>query len=98
MNEPIPKIMTFRPTYDEFKDFKKYIEYIETQGAHKAGLAKVSQFLKFNIKITRKTPENTCNRLFTIYCCTVVQRKTCAGIRVATSMFVFTFWFEFVDL
>lgn len=70
MNEPIPKIMTFRPTYDEFKDFKKYIEYIETQGAHKAGLAKVSQFLKFNIKITRKTPENTCNRLFTIYCCT----------------------------
>lgn len=42
MEEPIPKIMTFRPTYDEFKDFKEYIKYIETQGAHKAGLAKVS--------------------------------------------------------
>lgn len=40
----IPKIMTFRPTWDEFKDFKKYMEYIESQGAHKAGLAKVSCF------------------------------------------------------
>ena len=37
----MPKIMVFRPTWEEFKDFKKYIEYIETQGAHKAGLAKV---------------------------------------------------------
>ncbi|XP_063702191.1 probable lysine-specific demethylase 4B [Culicoides brevitarsis] len=41
MTEPIPKIMTFRPTWDEFKDFKKYMQYIETQGAHKAGLAKI---------------------------------------------------------
>ena len=37
----IPKIMTFRPTWDEFKDFNKYIEYIESQGAHKAGVCKV---------------------------------------------------------
>ncbi len=36
------KIMTFRPTMEEFKDFGKYIAYIETQGAHRAGLAKVS--------------------------------------------------------
>ena len=36
-----PKIMTFTPTWEEFKDFKKYIEYIESQGAHKAGLARV---------------------------------------------------------
>uniref|UniRef100_A0A8C1LHK7 Lysine-specific demethylase 4B n=1 Tax=Cyprinus carpio TaxID=7962 RepID=A0A8C1LHK7_CYPCA len=35
------KIMTFRPTMEEFKDFGKYIAYIETQGAHRAGLAKV---------------------------------------------------------
>lgn len=35
------KIMTFRPTMEEFKDFKKYIAYLETQGAHRAGLAKV---------------------------------------------------------
>uniref|UniRef100_A0A8C1LHN9 Lysine-specific demethylase 4B n=2 Tax=Cyprinus carpio TaxID=7962 RepID=A0A8C1LHN9_CYPCA len=34
-------IMTFRPTMEEFKDFGKYIAYIETQGAHRAGLAKV---------------------------------------------------------
>jgi jmjN domain len=42
----IPKIMTFRPTWEEFKDFKKYVEYIESKGAHKAGVAKVSD--KFN--------------------------------------------------
>ncbi|XP_073688515.1 uncharacterized protein [Garra rufa] len=35
------KIMTFRPTMEEFKDFGKYVAYIETQGAHRAGLAKV---------------------------------------------------------
>ncbi|XP_035271450.1 lysine-specific demethylase 4B isoform X2 [Anguilla anguilla] len=35
------KIMTFRPTMEEFQDFAKYITYIEAQGAHRAGLAKV---------------------------------------------------------
>uniref|UniRef100_A0A8B9LIH2 Lysine-specific demethylase 4B n=1 Tax=Astyanax mexicanus TaxID=7994 RepID=A0A8B9LIH2_ASTMX len=34
-------IMTFRPTMEEFQDFAKYIAYMETQGAHRAGLAKV---------------------------------------------------------
>jgi jumonji domain-containing protein 2 len=37
----IPKIMTFRPTMEEFKDFTGYVKYMESQGAHKAGLAKV---------------------------------------------------------
>ncbi|XP_046364115.2 uncharacterized protein LOC124140527 [Haliotis rufescens] len=37
----IPKIMVFRPTMEEFSNFPKYMEYIESQGAHKAGLAKV---------------------------------------------------------
>lgn len=37
----IPRIMVFRPTMEEFKDFNKYIAYMESQGAHKAGLAKV---------------------------------------------------------
>lgn len=41
-----PKIMVFRPTWDEFKDFTKYVEYMETQGANKAGLAKVNLRLK----------------------------------------------------
>lgn len=35
-------IMTFYPTMEEFKNFSRYIAYIESQGAHKAGLAKVS--------------------------------------------------------
>ncbi|KAH9519676.1 hypothetical protein Btru_003298 [Bulinus truncatus] len=39
---PAPdKIMVFRPTFEEFKDFNKYIEYIESCGAHKMGLAKI---------------------------------------------------------
>lgn len=38
---PSCKIMTFRPTMEEFKDFNKYVAYIESQGAHRAGLAKV---------------------------------------------------------
>ncbi|KAM4708756.1 lysine-specific demethylase 4B-like [Discoglossus pictus] len=35
------KIMTFRPTWEEFQDFKKYVAYIESCGAHRAGLAKI---------------------------------------------------------
>lgn len=35
-------IMTFYPTAEEFKNFTRYIAYVESQGAHKAGLAKVS--------------------------------------------------------
>lgn len=42
MDDVIPKIMTFRPTWNEFKDFNKYIESIEKQGAHHGGLARVS--------------------------------------------------------
>ncbi|XP_007430115.1 lysine-specific demethylase 4B isoform X1 [Python bivittatus] len=38
---PSCKIMTFHPTLEEFQDFGKYIAYIESQGAHRAGLAKV---------------------------------------------------------
>lgn len=33
--------MVFRPTWEEFKNFAKYVEYMESMGAHKAGLAKV---------------------------------------------------------
>lgn len=36
-----PEIMVFRPTWEEFKDFKTYIAYIESEGAHKAGIAKI---------------------------------------------------------
>ncbi|XP_013106152.1 probable lysine-specific demethylase 4A [Stomoxys calcitrans] len=37
----IPRILTFRPSYDEFKNFSSYIDYIESRGAHRAGLAKI---------------------------------------------------------
>ncbi|XP_075037762.1 lysine-specific demethylase 4A [Mixophyes fleayi] len=38
---PSSRIMTFYPTMEEFRNFKRYIAYIESQGAHRAGLAKV---------------------------------------------------------
>nr|XP_023685451.1 lysine-specific demethylase 4C-like isoform X2 [Paramormyrops kingsleyae] len=38
---PACKIMTFRPTAEEFKDFNQYLVHMESQGAHRAGLAKV---------------------------------------------------------
>lgn len=39
---PSARIMTFYPTMEEFRNFSRYIAYIESQGAHRAGLAKVS--------------------------------------------------------
>uniref|UniRef100_A0A8D1HFG5 Lysine-specific demethylase 4A n=1 Tax=Sus scrofa TaxID=9823 RepID=A0A8D1HFG5_PIG len=38
---PSARIMTFYPTVEEFRNFSRYIAYIESQGAHRAGLAKV---------------------------------------------------------
>uniref|UniRef100_A0A8C5D749 [histone H3]-trimethyl-L-lysine(9) demethylase n=1 Tax=Gouania willdenowi TaxID=441366 RepID=A0A8C5D749_GOUWI len=38
---PTCKIMTFRPTIEEFRNFNQYLVYMESQGAHRAGLAKV---------------------------------------------------------
>lgn len=39
------RIMVFRPTWEEFTNFTEYISFMETQGAHKAGLAKVFFFV-----------------------------------------------------
>uniref|UniRef100_A0AAR2M3N1 [histone H3]-trimethyl-L-lysine(9) demethylase n=1 Tax=Pygocentrus nattereri TaxID=42514 RepID=A0AAR2M3N1_PYGNA len=38
---PVFRITTFHPTKEEFKDFSRYIAYMESQGAHRAGLAKI---------------------------------------------------------
>ncbi|KAJ7426881.1 Lysine-specific demethylase 4B [Willisornis vidua] len=35
------KILTFRPSPEEFRDFGRFIAHMEAQGAHRAGLAKV---------------------------------------------------------
>lgn len=37
----IPRIMVFRPSWEEFQNFSGYINYMESKGAHKAGLVKV---------------------------------------------------------
>ena len=34
-------VMVFRPTMDEFRHFGRYIQYMESLGAHKAGVAKI---------------------------------------------------------
>lgn len=36
-----PRIKVFRPSIEDFKDFSKYISYMESEGAHRAGIAKV---------------------------------------------------------
>lgn len=36
------EIKTFQPKLEELSDFAKFIEKIEAEGAHKAGIAKVS--------------------------------------------------------
>lgn len=36
------RVMTFTPSKEEFKDFNQYIAYMESQGAHRAGMARVS--------------------------------------------------------
>ncbi|XP_059614751.1 probable lysine-specific demethylase 4A [Phlebotomus argentipes] len=41
MQRTEPRIMVFMPTWEEFKDFPGYIEYMESKGAHNAGLAKI---------------------------------------------------------
>lgn len=43
---PTCKIMTFRPTMEEFQDFNQYLVYMEAQGAHRAGLAKVTSLAR----------------------------------------------------
>lgn len=40
-NNQNPRIMVFRPSFEEFKNFAGYIEYMESKGAHLAGVAKV---------------------------------------------------------
>uniref|UniRef100_A0A1A8LHS6 [histone H3]-trimethyl-L-lysine(9) demethylase n=2 Tax=Nothobranchius pienaari TaxID=704102 RepID=A0A1A8LHS6_9TELE len=36
-----PGVMTFSPSKEEFKDFVQYVAYMESQGAHRAGMAKI---------------------------------------------------------
>ena len=38
---PEAKIMTFHPTKKQFSDFPQYIRYLESQGANRAGAAKI---------------------------------------------------------
>jgi len=33
--------MIFRPDWSEFQDFKRYVEFMESLGAHRHGIAKV---------------------------------------------------------
>ena len=37
-----PKILTFYPTMEQFRNFEEYILYMETRNAHLGGIAKVN--------------------------------------------------------
>lgn len=52
---PGQRIMTFRPTMEEFRDFSRYIAYVESQGAHRAGLAKVRHSLSPRVEAGPRT-------------------------------------------
>lgn len=54
MSSNKPRIMVFRPSMDEFRDFNKYIKFMESRGAHYAGLAKVSYFKNIVIIYLKK--------------------------------------------
>lgn len=41
MEAPWPEVMTFTPTMEEFCDLTKLLTYMESKGAHKAGIAKI---------------------------------------------------------
>lgn len=63
----IPKIQVFRPTWEEFRHFDKYVEWMETKGAHKAGLAKVRKSI-FSIFINSITGYiKNCNKILFAY-------------------------------
>lgn len=57
--DPVLSIPTFYPSWEEFKDFKNYIKLIESKGAHRAGLARVSisykAFLSEKLQATVKS-------------------------------------------
>ena len=43
-------VMVFRPTMEEFKDFSKYVQYMEECGAAKWGIAKVLVWSRHSIE------------------------------------------------
>ncbi len=59
---PTCKIMTFRPTMEEFKDFNQYLVYMESQGAHRAGLAKVGSVFSLSLDRVLTPPKNSLSR------------------------------------
>lgn len=65
-----PRIQVFRPTFEEFKDFSKYILHMEEQGAHKAGIAKVSFLSKLCVFFFfwRRVSKNTIVLFLRIIC------------------------------
>ena len=51
-------IMVFHPTLAEMRDFSKYIEHMESQGAHHAGIAKVRPLVSLALPVGPTTPDD----------------------------------------
>ena len=61
-----PKIMVFRPTWEEFKNFSQYVAYMESQGAHKAGVAKIIPPKEYK---PRKSEYSNCSLYISFFQC-----------------------------
>lgn len=46
--DPKLRIRTFRPTWEQFKDFDRYVEYMEAEGAGEAGVARIIPPVEYN--------------------------------------------------
>ena len=46
--ERVNDIMVFYPTMEEFQDFYTFVTYMESQGAHKMGVAKVLEYYNYS--------------------------------------------------
>lgn len=64
------RVMTFTPSKEEFKDFSRYIAYMESQGAHRAGMAKVSRGCCV-------LSEKRAVTLLSYFCCKFSSGKSC---------------------
>ena len=41
------KIKIYRPTVEEFSDFNRYVQFIESDGGHLGGICKVNMFFTY---------------------------------------------------
>jgi len=77
-------ILTFRPTFEEFKDMPRYIQYMESKGAHRGGIAKVIPPKEWSSGIHQQNYQNVDNLVIHAPIEQTFQRK---GHRVSDGVY-----------